>query len=471
MRWLGVVFGLAVLALGARADDLHTEARGALGRATDAFRSISTNGGYLWRYTPDLKKRWGEGEATATQVWVQPPGTPEVGTAFLRAYGTTREAKYLDAARDAASALAFGQLESGGWDYRIDFDLDAQVKWYRRADAGKLDARAGARRRNRTVLDDDNTQSAIRFLLALGEAAKGSSDPRDKATREALDYALAGLLRAQYPNGAFPQVYMGETRKPADHPLQRAVLPPDPAALPRVKEYWFFYTFNDHCMRRCVLTLLEAHQKTGRAEYLDAAKKCGDFILHAQLPEPQRAWAQQYDPQMRPAWARKFEPPAVCSSESAGAVRTLVDLHLATGDEKYLAPIPAALKWFERSKIAPGTWARFYELNTNRPLYFTKAYELVYTDTDLPTHYSFQGDYAVASAADYYDQVKRLGREAYLKKHAAPARRKAESLPPRTRQVIGDLNEKGFWLKNGQIDSGTFVRNVEVLCEYLEAHR
>jgi hypothetical protein len=448
------------------AQDLESQARAALSKATSAYRSISTEGGYLWRYSADLTQRFGEGAATATQVWVQPPGTPAVGMAFLRAYEVTKNPKQLDAARDAASALVSGQLESGGWDYKIDFDPAAKVRWYRRAEVGKVEP---ARRRNNTVLDDDNTQSAIRFLLKLAEVTKDSADQRDRAARSALDYALAGLLKAQYANGAFPQVYNGQPHNAADHPVRRAVLPADPAALPHIKEYWFFYTFNDHCIRRCVMTLLEAHQKTGRAEYLEAAKRCGEFILAAQLPEPQPGWAQQYDFQMRPAWARKFEPPSVCSSESVGIVRTLVDLHLASGDEKFLAPIPAALKWLERSSIAPGKWARFYELGTSRPLYFTKDYQLAYRDDDLPTHYSFQGDYGVEAVTKYYDQVKQLGREGYLKKQERAAKRSADALAPRAKAAIADLDAKGFWITDGQIRSATFIDNIEILCDYIEA--
>lgn len=40
---------------------------------------ISTQGGYLYYYATDLQQRWGEGEATADQIWVQQPGTPAVG--------------------------------------------------------------------------------------------------------------------------------------------------------------------------------------------------------------------------------------------------------------------------------------------------------------------------------------------------------------------------------------------------------
>ena len=82
---------------------------------------------------------------------------------------------------------------------------------------------------------------------------------------------------------------------------------------------------------------------------------------------------------MEPAWARAFEPPSVCSSESACAIRVLLDLYRETGDRKYPAPIPAAIDWFNRSEIAPNTWARLYELGTNRPLYGDRDGKIHYT--------------------------------------------------------------------------------------------
>jgi hypothetical protein len=131
---------------------LTTEARAALDRATTFYRSISTRGGYLWWYSKDLKERAGENKATETQIWVQPPGTPSVGMAFLRAWQVTRENYCLEAARAAAEALAWGQLESGGWTYLIDFDPQNQ-RWYRRADQERLSEQQIARRRNVTTFD------------------------------------------------------------------------------------------------------------------------------------------------------------------------------------------------------------------------------------------------------------------------------------------------------------------------------
>ena len=59
------------------------------------------------------------------------------------------------------------------------------------------------------------------------------------------------------------------------------------------------------------------------------------------------------------------------------------------------------MHWYRRSAIAPSMWARFYELQTNRPLYFTREYQLTYRDNDMPTHYSFQSSYGVESMISY----------------------------------------------------------------------
>ena len=170
-------------------------------------------------------------------------------------------------------------------------------------------------------------------------------------------------------------------------------------------DYHRFYTLNDGVMLNNIRTLLDAYQFYGKRAYLDGAKKGGDFLVLAQMPDPQPAWAQQYDFQMRPAWARQFEPPAISAGESAGAIRALLELFLFTGDERYWRPIPKAIAWLQRSRLPDGQWARFYELKTNRPLYFNRRYELVYTDADLPRHYAFKGEFGIPSLMREVERV------------------------------------------------------------------
>jgi len=125
-----VIMGLLPLSINAAEAELKDQAAKAMRRATDFFRTqISTEGGYLWRYSEDLSRREGEGTATDTMIWVQPPGTPSVGMVYLRAYEATGDLYYLDAARDVAYALVKGQLRSGGWDYRIEFDPKRRQDW------------------------------------------------------------------------------------------------------------------------------------------------------------------------------------------------------------------------------------------------------------------------------------------------------------------------------------------------------
>jgi len=101
------------------ADDaaLRRQAAAGLKKACRFFDEVvSAEGGYLWRYSEDLAVREGEGKANATTVWVQPPGTPTVGTALLDAYKATGDDFHLDAARRTGHCLVRGQLRSGGWD-------------------------------------------------------------------------------------------------------------------------------------------------------------------------------------------------------------------------------------------------------------------------------------------------------------------------------------------------------------------
>ncbi|OYT68700.1 MAG: hypothetical protein CFK52_14510, partial [Chloracidobacterium sp. CP2_5A] len=140
-----------------------------------------------------------------------------------------------------------------------------------------------------------------------------------------------------------------------------------------------------------------------------ALLKLGGFLLLAQMPEPQPGWAQQYDFNLRPIWARKFEPPAVAGRETQDAIETLLRIYRLTGDAKWLEPIPRALAWLKRSHLPDGRLARYYELRSNRPLYMTPDYKLTYSDRDVPDHYGWKTESRVAAleASLKEDVIKR----------------------------------------------------------------
>lgn len=468
---------------------LPAQARAALEKSTAYMRSISAGGGYLWKYSLDLQERAGEVKATATQVWIQPPGTPTMGMAFLRLYEATKDARYLDAAKDAADALATGQVESGGWDYLIDFDPEKMRLSYLRSDVGKLSPEQIAKRKNVTNFDDDNTQSAMRFLLAVVDAGKGADDACDGRIREALDYGLKKMIEAQYPNGAWPQRWLGKAHTAEEFPVMRARFPSQyPREFPKVN-YYAHYTLNDNTLHDCIGVMLDAFRRMGKAEYLEAAKKGGDFIILAQMPEPQPVWAQQYNAQMEPAWARAFEPPAVTGNESVGVLRALMDLYVETGDEKFLRPIPAAIAWFKRSQLAPNRWARYYELQRNAQIFGDRDGKIYYRLGDISGErqhgYSWSGSYGVANMMGYYEKVKGQSRESLLKEKAEKSSPRkaspddAKSLESRVRKIIAALDGNGRWVTRGyirhrnwefndRVETEVFVRNAETLAAYLE---
>jgi len=441
-------------------------------KATRFFTDkVTCHGGYLWRYSADLKRREGEGRATASQIWVQPPGTPSVGLAFVRAYQASGDRQFLDAAVAAANALVWGQLESGGWDYRVDFSPAGERRWaYRHL---KLASAAG--RRNTSTLDDNNTQAALRLLMAVDQLVK------DKEIHDATVYGLAALLRAQLPRGGWPQrFFVSPPQKQSYFKVVKISLDGERTTIKAPRRYAHYYTFNDNAINDCIAVLLEAHERYKDARCLAAAVKGGDFIIRSQLKPPQAGWAQQYTHDVKPEWARRFEPPAVCSAVTSRNIRTLVELYIATGEEKYLRPIPAALEWLGRSRL-PGAsprWARFHELGTNRPLYFTKGkYELTYRDDNLPTHYAFilRSD-VLGRARRRYKEVKEKGRDAILaqrrrKPTAAQLRAKAKALEPTVRRVIESLDGQGRWLTSGWIECRRFITNLDTLSSYLAAAR
>jgi hypothetical protein len=461
----------------------RAEAEAALRRAIEFFRTnVAVEGSYLWQYSEDLSQREGEGQATATQGWVQPPGTPAVGLAFLAAWRATSNANFLEAASETAHGLARGQLRSGGWTYSIDFSAEGRRTAAYREDGGK-------NARNFTTLDDDTTQCALRFLARTDQALGF----RDAKIRECIEYALTALLEAQYPNGAWPQGF-DRPPEPEKFPVKKASYPDTwPRVWPGSSNYWLRYTLNDNSLATTLETLFEVeriYRETAAGTNFNAlatqcrkaAEKAGGFLLLAQVPEPQPAWAQQYDFDMHPAWARKFEPPAVSGGESQGILRTLLMLARETGDRKYLAPIPAALDYLRRSRLPDGRLARFYELRSNRPLYFTKDYALTYDDGDMPTHYAFKVADKTDAIAREYERVKQLPVAEWKKTAPAESRRVTPELIAEVKKIIAAQDSRGRWVEQGRlrgaqqgatkvIRSATFVRNVELLSRYLEATR
>lgn len=142
-----------------------------------------------------------------------------------------------------------------------------------------------------------------------------------------------------------------------------------------------------------------------------------------------------------------------------------------------------AIDYLQSCLLPDGRLARFYELQTNKPLYFTRDYQLTYDDSDVPTHYGFKvpcrlealaKQMALLSSANS-DELK-LRRD---KRFQVATRR------PSTQTVdaiLMTLDPRGAWVEDGRlryhggsddtrrvIDSATFIRNLSILSSYLDS--
>ncbi len=412
----------------AQENSLRQQTIEAMKKSAEFYRDrVASHGGYVYHYSVDLSQRWGEGEATKDQIWIQPPGTPTVGLAFLKAYEATGDDFYLAAATDAALAVAYGQLHSGGWTNSVDFNPESPFTAAYRNGKGKG--------KDNSSLDDGQTQSALLLVMEVDRALGF----KNGTIHETAMIGLDALLNAQFPNGGFPQVWKGPV---APQPMATANYPSYQWRTEgRIKNYWDMYTLNDNVTGYVAETLIAASSIYDDKRTVSAIEKLGDFLIAAQMPEPQPGWAQQYNYKMQPIWARKFEPPGVSGDETQEVLETLLKIYSFTGERKYLDPFPAAFGWLKRSRLADGQIARYYELKTNRPLYMSRrgqVYTLTYDDSNLPSHYGWKTEARIESIEKRFQQL--------VQSRTVPIVEMVCTNRQTIQNIIEDLDSEGRWL-------------------------
>lgn len=182
----------------------------------------------------------------------------------------------------------------------------------------------------------------------------------------------------------------------------------------------------------------------------------------------------------------QFEPPSISGSESQNVIELLHVMYIETGERKYLDAAAKAIAYLKKSELPGGKLARFYELQTNRPLYFVKeTYELTYNDDALPTHYAFKVGSRVAGLQEENNKLKR---------YSAKELTELREYDPLTahgilddllsadagqvRRIIAAQDKRGAWVESGKlryhgksddtrevIETKTFIKNVETLAE------
>ncbi|MFP4250868.1 MAG: polysaccharide lyase, partial [Armatimonadota bacterium] len=168
-----------------------------------------------------------------------------------------------------------------------------------------------------------------------------------------------------------------------------------------------------------------------------------------------------------------FEPPAITGEESQGVLDCLLALYRATGNARYLAPVPRAIDYLRESLLPDGQLARFYELETNRPIFFDRDYAITYHAEEMPTHYGFLRESRLDGIEAEYERLLAEGPS------APPA---PPPSPDEVAAIIDGMDERGAWVEKGALDawdrepetglieSSKFIANVRALAAYVESH-
>lgn len=418
---------------------------------------VSTHGGYVWSYLPDLSRRWGELEATPDMIWVQPPGTADMGNLFLDAYHATGDDYYYQAAEKAADALIAGEISTGGWNYFIDFGgPQATQHFYDTVGKNAWRLEEFQHYWGNATFDDNGTAEACKFILRL-YAEK--LDPKYGAeVRRNVDF----ILESQYPSGGWPQ------RFPLKHEFVHHGL----------ADYTSYITFNDNVTAENVEYLIMANQVLQDQRLMPAIHRGMDIYLLTQQGQPQPGWALQYTPDdLKPAAARSYEPKALATHTTASAIKQLMHFYRLTGDSRFLARIPEALDWLESVKLPANlikdgrAYPTFVEIGTNKALWLHRTgsnvtnghYYVDHAPGHVIGHYSSTRAIDVAGLREEYQALKAMPvAEAtkgsplkpgpahhlpryYLTNLDPGSDRNTSSGSESAEQLVASLNDQGWW--------------------------
>ncbi|MEB2787361.1 pectate lyase [Algoriphagus persicinus] len=279
--------------------------------------------------------------------------------------------KSSEAIRIADNVLLY-QHPTGGWPKNINM---AQVLSEADKDSIRNEQAAGGTTLNNITIDNGATYTQMRYLASAYDATEY------ERFREAFLLGVDYLLEAQYANGGWPQYY------------------------PIRKGYSEHITFNDNAMIGVMSLLKDISDQKPPYTFIDNERKANiakaldkglDVILETQIKVngTLMAWCTQYDKDnFTPAGARSYEHPSISGSESVNITRYLMQTE--NPSPRVIEAVESAVKWFEDAAIhgkrlvqqenpdvhrgyerfvvddpnAPPIWARFYEIETNLPIF------------------------------------------------------------------------------------------------------
>jgi PelA/Pel-15E family pectate lyase len=206
-------------------------------------------------------------------------------------------------------------------------------------------------------------------------------------------------------------------------------------------------TFNDDVTIGVLTTVGQTARKDTPFRFLDDARlkkaetaylKGIECILRCQITVNGRltAWCQQHaHDDYRPVDARSYELASICTQESVGIIRFLMDIDKPSPEIR--AAIHGAVAWFDDVKIpgirvdeiptepvvfthhisrmdrivvedpsAPPIWTRFYDLENSKPFFCNRdgivVYSLAEVKRERRTGYGWYGYYATSLLANDY---------------------------------------------------------------------
>lgn len=258
------------------------------------------------------------------------------------------------------------QQTTGGWPKNIYMPAELTEQEYNAALKAKEDT-------NQSTIDNNATTTEIEYLSRLYLATQ------KEKYKEGVLNGIQYLLKSQYENGGWPQFY------------------------PRPKGYYVQITYNDNAMVRVMNQLRSIYEKKAPYTFLpdniceqarNAFNKGIECILKTQVRQNGEltVWCAQHDRvTLEPCKARAYELPSLSGQESDNIVLLLMSLPHPSAD--VVKSIEGAIKWFQKSEIkgiqkeyftnsdgkkdyrmvpcedCATLWARFYDLETNRPFF------------------------------------------------------------------------------------------------------
>lgn len=315
-----------------------------------------------------LKGKDGWNPKTASEKW-QETTKPDFKPVSWSDVNKQQQLWYqTDEAARIADQVVLYQKESGGWEKNIDMvAMLAQTE---------KDALLKSKSGGETTIDNGATYTQIAYLAKVitGSLAKTTPPNNFPKYKEAFNRGLDFLFAAQYENGGYPQFF----------PLR--------------KGYYTHITFNDNAMINVLKLMREIAKKKEDFLFVDeerrlkaekAVEKAMPLILKTQVEVggKKTVWAAQYDEAtLKPAPARKFEPVSLTAGESIGIVRFL--MYDSKPSQAAIDTIESAIAWYRANKIegirwdtkgkehavvkdknALPIWARFYEIETMKPIF------------------------------------------------------------------------------------------------------